>query len=455
MSRLIRFIARLYPRSWRQRYGAEFDALLEDVRPDGPTVANVLTGALVMHIRTWKSWKILGVAAMFGAAVVAGLFAAIPKSYVSKAVVKVGAQGDRADTIDAINALAMDLESRGSLTSVITTYNLYLRERSRMPLEDVLEEMKRNIIIEPLGANVPAFRISFNYGDPKAAQKVTQALVAGFMAENFRQPRDVTLQLLDAASLPQSSTRSNPVILGFGVACFLVMWGALSAWRSVSTRRYAAAGSTISSSESPGGGAAELTPPPFRKHLRRNSWKILAAVALLIAVAALSFKLATSSYESKAVVRVLPPASPQAIFALAQSVEDRFSLSRIITTYNLYPGERASLLGGDVTEQMKKHIRIEPVSPGSKNVAGFLIRFSYPDPFIAQKVTQELASQFVDASSDGSAGATLSVLDPASLPTPGLFFVEPGFNIGLFCGLPLGAILAVIVALFRRSPAPV
>jgi hypothetical protein len=37
MSRLIRFIARFYPRSWRERYGAEFTALLEDVRPDGRT----------------------------------------------------------------------------------------------------------------------------------------------------------------------------------------------------------------------------------------------------------------------------------------------------------------------------------------------------------------------------------------------------------------------------------
>ncbi len=455
MSRLIRFIARLYPRSWRQRYGAEFDALLEDVRPDGRTAANVLTGALAMHIRTWKSWKILAGAALVGAAVVAGLFAAIPKSYVSKAVVKVEGQADRADTIDAINALALNLESRGSLVKVITTYNLYLRERSRMPLEDVLEEMKKHIIIEPLGANVPAFRISFNYGDPKAAQKVTQALVAGFMAENLRQSSGVTLQLLDTPSLPQSSTRSNPAIVGLGVACFLLMWGALSAWRAVSARRYAAASSTISSSELSGGGAAALAPPPFRKHLRRSTWKILAALTLLIAVAALSFKLATLSCESTAAIRVFPPASPQALASLAQSVEDRFSLARIITTYNLYPGERASLFGGDVVEQMKKHIRIEPLPAGSKTVAGFLIRFSYPNPFIAQKVTQELASQFLDASSDGDSGATLSVLDQASLPEPGLFFVEPGFNIGLFCGLLLGAILAVIVALFRRAPAPV
>ena len=33
MKRLIRFLARLYPTRWRERYGEEFDALLEDSLP--------------------------------------------------------------------------------------------------------------------------------------------------------------------------------------------------------------------------------------------------------------------------------------------------------------------------------------------------------------------------------------------------------------------------------------
>jgi hypothetical protein len=271
------------------------------------------------------------------------------------------------------------------------------------------------------------------------------------------QPRGFNLQILDGPSLPQSSTRSNPTIIGFGVASFLLMWGGLSAWRLVSARRFAAAGSSISPPDVPCGGAAALTLPPFRKHLRRNAWKILAVVALLIAVAALYFKLAASSYESTAVIRVLPAASPQVdleyLVSLDHSVEDRLSLTSIITTYNLYPGERSRMPLDEVIEQMKKHIRIEPLPTGSKNVAGFLIRFSYPDRFLAQKVTQELASQFVNASSAGDSTATLSVLDPASLPEPRLFFVEPQFTDGLFFGLLLGGILAMIVALFRRSPA--
>jgi len=449
MSRLIHFLARLYPRSWRQRYGAEFEALLEDVRPDGRTAANVLTGALAMQVRTWKSWGILAVSALVGAAVVAGLFVAMPKSYVSNAVVNVSGQADQHATIEAINALAMDVESRGSLVRVITTYNLYLRERSRMPLEDVIDEMKKQIIVEPVGANLSAFAIRFSYTDPHVAQNVTQELIARFMDENVRQaPPGVNLQLLDPPSLPQSPFHPNkPLLFGLGVACSLLMWGGLSAWRSVSARRYAASGASISS-----GGS-----PIVRAPASGSSWKILLALALLIAVATLSFNVATSSYESAAVIRVLPLASPQAnadfLVSLVQLVEDRFSLARIINTYNLYPDERDSLLGGDVIEQMKKHIRVEPLPPGSKSVAGILIGFSYPERHLAQKVTEELTSQFIKASSADNSAVSLSVLDPASLPEHSPSPVEPRFGVGLFFGLLLGVILAVIVALVRRSPA--
>jgi Gram-negative bacterial TonB protein C-terminal len=43
---LLRWAARLYPESWRERYGAEFDALLEDVSPSFGDVCDVLGGAL-------------------------------------------------------------------------------------------------------------------------------------------------------------------------------------------------------------------------------------------------------------------------------------------------------------------------------------------------------------------------------------------------------------------------
>ena len=40
MIRLQRFILRLYPSEWRQRYGAEMESLLEDTHGDSLTALN-------------------------------------------------------------------------------------------------------------------------------------------------------------------------------------------------------------------------------------------------------------------------------------------------------------------------------------------------------------------------------------------------------------------------------
>lgn len=53
MKRVIRFVARIYPRAWRQRYGEEFEALLEDTGADWRVVLDVLTGAMSMRGRQW------------------------------------------------------------------------------------------------------------------------------------------------------------------------------------------------------------------------------------------------------------------------------------------------------------------------------------------------------------------------------------------------------------------
>lgn len=49
-----RWLVRLYPRAWRRRYGAEFQALLEQqaLSPEG--VVDVLRGALDAHTTAWQ-----------------------------------------------------------------------------------------------------------------------------------------------------------------------------------------------------------------------------------------------------------------------------------------------------------------------------------------------------------------------------------------------------------------
>ena len=50
MKLLLRAAARLYPRAWRDRYGEEFDALIDDLTPRWRHVFNIVVGALIMQI---------------------------------------------------------------------------------------------------------------------------------------------------------------------------------------------------------------------------------------------------------------------------------------------------------------------------------------------------------------------------------------------------------------------
>ena len=64
MRLVIRFAAKLYPRSWRERYGAEFDALLDDIGADPRIVLDVLTEAVGMQVRRYSA---IGSAGLLGA----------------------------------------------------------------------------------------------------------------------------------------------------------------------------------------------------------------------------------------------------------------------------------------------------------------------------------------------------------------------------------------------------
>jgi hypothetical protein len=49
-ARLAHLLVRLYPRAWRERYGAEFEALLQNSPGDLRTSANVICSAVYEHI---------------------------------------------------------------------------------------------------------------------------------------------------------------------------------------------------------------------------------------------------------------------------------------------------------------------------------------------------------------------------------------------------------------------
>ena len=88
MKNLIRLAARLYPASWRQRYGDEFTALLEDVGADWRTSVNVMRVAIELHLQIWTVGKILTFTGAVGALVALGVSFAMPTRYSSISLVE-------------------------------------------------------------------------------------------------------------------------------------------------------------------------------------------------------------------------------------------------------------------------------------------------------------------------------------------------------------------------------
>lgn len=122
---------------------------------------------------------------------VAGLLAGLGVSYMatpryeSSAVLQVNDRGGPAARrqIQAIEATVL---SRTSLSTLIQTphLELYPADMAKLPLEDVIENMRRDIRIAMAPNNTGAFTISFTYPDRLKAQATVQELITRFYREN-------------------------------------------------------------------------------------------------------------------------------------------------------------------------------------------------------------------------------------------------------------------------------
>src|SRR3984885_1283887 len=158
-------------------------------------------------VRRHKGW-IFGPFLFTLAASVVGVYL-YPDSFVSQAVVKIVPQQVPQNMVqsainqqmsDRINSMAQTILSRSVLTTIINSFGLYQRERSRMPIEDVIETMKKNVLIQPVASStggsdhLPAFAVSFSYENRLLAQRVVQDLVSRFIDENIRNRSNATFQ---------------------------------------------------------------------------------------------------------------------------------------------------------------------------------------------------------------------------------------------------------------------
>jgi polysaccharide biosynthesis transport protein len=160
--------------------------------------------AVALRRRWWFSVTACAVA--IGAAI--GSFL-IPNRYKSEATILVQQQQipDRYvvpnSTIDleqALRAMTHDVLSRPRLLQIISKFDLYPRQRSRLSSEQLVELMREDISIEALeGQNqaqkeANAFTISYIGSDPKVVRQVTSQLTSLFINEDLRsqEQRDIT-----------------------------------------------------------------------------------------------------------------------------------------------------------------------------------------------------------------------------------------------------------------------
>jgi uncharacterized protein involved in exopolysaccharide biosynthesis len=234
MRQLILWTARLYPAVWRERYGEELDALIEDIQPEWEDLFNVLLGALRMQMTTWNYLKIVAAVGLAGA-LLAGVFAfRIQERYVSTAVMRFASYGHadsgRQGALDQLVELQQKVLSRKTLAEIITqpALDLYPEDRKRIPLEDVVENMRNKAlriqVAQVQNGGVLAFVISCEYPDKLKAQAVVRELVTRFyrqwvatqMAHGPSGPEQ--LEVLDPASLPERPFVPNrPMIVAIGL----------------------------------------------------------------------------------------------------------------------------------------------------------------------------------------------------------------------------------------------
>lgn len=115
----------------------------------------------------------------------------IPDSYVKTTVT------DKIE--DRLASLQEQILSRSRLERIILDLNLYDSLRRTLPMEDVVQRMRGYIKVKTEGKE--SFRVTFESGDAKTAQKTTERLASLFIEENLRDRENVaedTNQFLDS-----------------------------------------------------------------------------------------------------------------------------------------------------------------------------------------------------------------------------------------------------------------
>ncbi len=184
--------------SWDPDYG-------DDDRASGAIVAQVKAIALDPWGLVRRRWLWITLSLVLGTVGTAAMYLTLKPMYAAEATVLVSNQQipeefvrstvSGLDSLSNINAMAGEILSYNSLSSLIETHDLYREELKVLELGDVIGEMRSNIRVRP-GQNVgpprrgqenaSIFLIEYISADPMAAAVVANELAAGFIDSSIR-----------------------------------------------------------------------------------------------------------------------------------------------------------------------------------------------------------------------------------------------------------------------------
>ena len=263
----LKWLLRLYPRQWRERYGEEFVGLLEDVKPGFGGVADVVWEACKMRIASIDGRKLAGFA-LAGLVISAVVAYRTPEKFASSAVVRLTAPADAEPEVVRAEAMRLQREvlSRTSLSNLIQQpqLELYRSERKRKPLEDVIEQMKKEdlgirMMTPKPGSKETVLALTYFGPDPARARLLVEKLVRRLVDDHQNTQRMTAvglaehtitdaeakmaglgsrLDVLDAPSLDKNPVYPNRMMMLFtgvvaGISGFFLFAGLRRFWKRV------------------------------------------------------------------------------------------------------------------------------------------------------------------------------------------------------------------------------
>jgi hypothetical protein len=184
MKHWVRLTSRLYPASWRQRYAAEFDAMLDQVDPGWKDVFDILKGALTMQFTSWNLKTIVLAFGLLGVVIAAAVAFSIPNLYSSMSVMHITTGPEPVDEVIPVMSKAeKDVLSSASL-------------------ERITRDIRVRLIPTGTTRHSAAFMIETSDSDPKLAQTFNRELVTKFTTALPHAGALTSLEVLDPPSWP-------------------------------------------------------------------------------------------------------------------------------------------------------------------------------------------------------------------------------------------------------------